>query len=150
MRDLSKFGKEQIVVARMAGASVTNTAELLGVSSRATISRTMTEYKKHGKTPSNRCNSGQTSKLNNRDRRALRRIVGRKHQAFFFTTEFKKNRKPSSNRSKSGRTSILTDRVRSTAKNIVRRKHRTIVVKVTAELNQQHINSQVSTKNCSP
>ena len=47
MRDPTEFEKWQIVGARMAGASVTKTAELLGFL-RATLSRTMTEYKKHG------------------------------------------------------------------------------------------------------
>ena len=55
----------------MAGASVTTTAELLGVS-RATVSRTTTELKKHGKTSSNRSNPG-------RDRLILQRFVGGKH-----------------------------------------------------------------------
>ena len=39
----------------------------------------MTELKKHRKTSSNRRNSGWTSKLTDRDRRALKGIVGRKH-----------------------------------------------------------------------
>ena len=39
----------------------------------------MTEFKKQGKTSSNRSNSGHISKLTNRDRRALKRIVGGKH-----------------------------------------------------------------------
>ena len=47
MRDPTEFEKWKIVGARMAGASVTKTAELLGFL-RATLSRTMTEYKKHG------------------------------------------------------------------------------------------------------
>ena len=76
MRDLTEFEKWQIVEARMTGPSVTKTTELLGFS-RATMSRTMTEFKKHRKTSSNRSNSGLTSKLSDRDRRALRRIVRR-------------------------------------------------------------------------
>ena len=63
----------------MAGASVTKTAELPGFS-RATITRTMTEFKKHGKTSSNRSNSSRTSKYSDRDRRALKFIMRRKHQ----------------------------------------------------------------------
>ena len=49
MRDLTEFEKRQIVGARMAGASVTKTTELLSFS-RATISRTIKEFNKHGKT----------------------------------------------------------------------------------------------------
>ena len=63
----------------MAGTSVTKTAELFGFS-RATISRTMTEFKMHEETSSNRSNSGRTSKLTYKDRRALKRIVGREHR----------------------------------------------------------------------
>ena len=40
----------------------------------------MTEFKNYGKTSSNKSNSGRISKLTDRDRRALKRIVGRKHQ----------------------------------------------------------------------
>ena len=58
MRDLTDFEKEQIVGAPMAGASITKTAELLGFS-RATISRTMSEFKKHGKASNNRSSSGR-------------------------------------------------------------------------------------------
>ena len=50
MRDLSDFEKGQIVGARMAGASLTKTAELL-VFSRATISRTMSELKNTSRPP---------------------------------------------------------------------------------------------------
>ena len=76
MLDLTEFEKEQIVGACKAGASVTKTAEMLGFS-KATISRTMTEFKKHEKTFNNRSNSGRTFKFTDRDRRALKRIVGR-------------------------------------------------------------------------
>ena len=48
--------------------------------SRATISRTMTEFEKHGKTSRKLSNSGRTYKLTDRDRPALRRIAGRKHK----------------------------------------------------------------------
>ena len=40
----------------------------------------MTEFKKHRKTSYNRNNFGQTFKLTDGDRRALKRIVGRKYQ----------------------------------------------------------------------
>jgi len=53
MRDLTDFEKGQIVGARMAGASITKTAELLGFS-RTTMSGTMSEFEKHGKTSNNR------------------------------------------------------------------------------------------------
>ena len=74
MRDLIEFDKGQIVGARMAGFSVTKTAELIGLW-RANISKTMTELMKHKKLSSNQINSGRTSKLTDRDRRALKRIV---------------------------------------------------------------------------
>ena len=61
MRDLTDSEKGQIVGARMAGASKTKTVELLGFS-RATISRTMSEFEKHGKTSNNRSSSGQPFK----------------------------------------------------------------------------------------
>ena len=62
MHDLTELEKGQIVGARIVGASVTKTADVLGFS-RAIISRTMTEFKKHGKTSSNRNNYGLTCKL---------------------------------------------------------------------------------------
>ena len=66
MRDLTEFEKGKNVGARMAEASVTKTVELLSFS-RATISWTMTEFKKPEKT-------------SDRDRRLLKRIAGRKHR----------------------------------------------------------------------
>ena len=74
MRNPTEFEKEPIVGARMA----TKTAELPGYS-KATISRIMTEFKKHEKTSGNRNNSGRNFKLTDNDRRALKHIVGRKH-----------------------------------------------------------------------
>ena len=72
--------RTESVKGQIVGAAVTNTAELLGFS-RATISRTMTEFKiKQGKTSSNRRNPGRTYKLTDKDRRASQRIVGRNHR----------------------------------------------------------------------
>jgi len=53
MGDLSDFQSRQIVGAGLAGASVTKTATVLGVS-RTTVSKSMTAYTNHGKTPSAR------------------------------------------------------------------------------------------------
>jgi hypothetical protein len=49
MGDLSDFKRGQIVGARLAGASVTKTASLLGVW-RATVCKVMSAYMNHGKT----------------------------------------------------------------------------------------------------
>jgi predicted transcriptional regulator len=46
---LSDFERGQIVGSHLAGASVTKTATLLGVS-RATVSKVMLAYMSHGKT----------------------------------------------------------------------------------------------------
>jgi IS30 family transposase len=51
MRDLSDFERGQIIGARLAGTSVTETATLLGVW-RATVSKVMSAYTNHGKTTS--------------------------------------------------------------------------------------------------
>jgi hypothetical protein len=48
-RDLSDFDRGQIVDARLAGASVTKSATLLGVP-RATVSKVKSAYINHGKT----------------------------------------------------------------------------------------------------
>ena len=48
MRDSTEFKNEQIVRNRIAGSSVTKTAELFGIS-RATILKTITKFKKNWK-----------------------------------------------------------------------------------------------------
>ena len=62
-----------IIGARLARASVSRTANLMGVSS--TVSRVMIDYTKLGKVPFAKQNSGRNSKLTDRDRRALKRII---------------------------------------------------------------------------
>jgi predicted transcriptional regulator len=56
MGDLSYFGRGQIILVRLAGTSVIQTATLLGVS-RATVSKVMLAYTNYGKTSVKR-NSG--------------------------------------------------------------------------------------------
>ncbi|GBN85401.1 hypothetical protein AVEN_76842-1 [Araneus ventricosus] len=68
-----------IIGARLARASMSGTANLLGVSSPP-VSRVMTAYTKLGKVSSAKHKSGQKSKLNDRDRRGLKRIVARKRK----------------------------------------------------------------------
>ena len=80
MRTLTEFEKGKLLkLVYQKPHAVTKTGELLGFL-RATISRTMSEFKKHEKAFSNRRISGRISELTDRDRRALKRIVGRKHR----------------------------------------------------------------------
>ena len=74
MADLSDFQRGQIVGARMAGASVTETARMLDVS-RGTVSKVMTAFEREGKTSSAKHRSGRKLKLSERDRRTLNGIV---------------------------------------------------------------------------
>jgi predicted transcriptional regulator len=78
MGDLPDFERRQIVGVRSAGASVTETAILLGVS-RATVSKVMLAYMNHEKTTSAKRNSGRKLTLTERDHRTLRRIVLKNH-----------------------------------------------------------------------
>ena len=74
MGDFSDFQRGQIVGARLAGASVTKMAALLGVSGAA-VSKVMMSYTNHRRTSSPRRNSGWKPKLGERDRCRLKRIV---------------------------------------------------------------------------
>jgi predicted transcriptional regulator len=78
MGDFSDFERGQIVCMRLAGASVTKTATLLGVS-RATVSKVMPAYTNHAKTISAMGDSGQKSTLTERDCHTLRRNVAKSH-----------------------------------------------------------------------
>jgi transposase len=71
--------KEEIVGARLAGASVTKTATLLGVL-RATVSKVLSAYANHRETTSAKRNSGRQSTLGERDCRTLRRVVSKNHR----------------------------------------------------------------------
>jgi IS30 family transposase len=79
MGHLSNFERGQIVGARLAGASVTKTATLLGAS-RRTVSKVMSAYTYHRKSTSAKRNSGQNSTLTEGNRRTLRRIVSKNHR----------------------------------------------------------------------
>jgi len=73
MADLSDFQSGQIVGVRLAEASVTKMATLLCVS-RAAIAKVMTAYTNHGKTASAKRNSGQKTKLSERDHCTLKSV----------------------------------------------------------------------------
>jgi transposase len=76
---LSDSERGQIFGERLAGASLTNTATLLGVS-RATVCKVMSAYTSKGKTTSAKRNNGRKSTLTERDRRISRRIVSKNHR----------------------------------------------------------------------
>jgi transposase len=79
MGDLSNFERGQIICALLAGASVTKTATLLGVS-RATVYKVMPACTNYGKTISTKGNSERKANLAERDRRTLRKIVSKNHR----------------------------------------------------------------------
>ena len=79
MADLSDLKKGQIVGARMAGGSVTKTAELCGVA-RSTVSKVIKSFEKEGKTTPLKQNSGRKQKLFARDRSTFTRIVRKDHK----------------------------------------------------------------------
>jgi transposase len=76
---LSDFQKGPIVVVRLAGGSVTQTATVLGIS-RAAVSKVMTVYTNHGRTSSAKRNSGQKPKLSERNHHTLKSIVSKSHR----------------------------------------------------------------------
>jgi transposase len=78
MGHLSDFERGQIISVHLAGASVTKTATLLGVS-RVTVSKVKSTYTNHGKTTSVKRNSGRKSTLAEIDRRTLGSIVLKMH-----------------------------------------------------------------------
>jgi len=77
MGGFSDFQRAQVVCARLAGASVTKMATLLGVS-RVVVSKVMTTYTNHGRTLS--AKSCQKPKLSERDHHTLNRIVFINHR----------------------------------------------------------------------
>ena len=62
MGDLFDFQRGQIVGARIAGATIIETAQLLEIS-RGTVSKVMTAYEKEGKTSYAKHKSGRSSSL---------------------------------------------------------------------------------------
>ena len=79
MADLSDNQRSQIVVARIAGTSVTKITELFG-EARSAILKVMTAFEKVRKTSSQKQNSGRKQKLSDRDRRTLMQIVWKNHK----------------------------------------------------------------------
>jgi transposase len=74
MEDLLDSERVRIFGARIAGASVSIIATLLGVP-RATVSKVMSAYTHRGKTSSVKGNNGRKSTLIERDRRTMGRNV---------------------------------------------------------------------------
>jgi transposase len=63
-----------MVSVRLTGASVTGTVISLAVS-RATVSEVMSAYTNHGKTKSEKRNSGRNSTLTERDHRTITELL---------------------------------------------------------------------------
>ncbi|GFU92492.1 transposable element Tc1 transposase [Trichonephila clavipes] len=78
MCDLSDVKRGMVIGARLAGASVSRTANLVGIS-RTTVPRVMTAYTNLGKVSSAKHNTGRKLKLKDPDRRVLRRILAQNH-----------------------------------------------------------------------
>ena len=78
MINVSDFKKRSNCLARMAGVSVTKTAELFGVAIN-TVSKVMKAFEKEGKASSRKQNSERKRKLSDRDYQILRRIVRKDH-----------------------------------------------------------------------
>ena len=74
MTDLSDIQRAQIVGAHMAGANVTENAQILDIS-RGTVSKEMTAFEREGKMSSAKHRSGQKLKLSERDCQTLNGIV---------------------------------------------------------------------------
>jgi transposase len=76
MLDLFDVKRAMVIGIGLAGASVSGTANLVGVS-KITGSSVMTAYTNLGKVSSAKYNSGRKSKLKDRDRQVLKWIVTR-------------------------------------------------------------------------
>jgi transposase len=74
MANLSDFHRGQMVGARMTGACVTETSRTLDVPS-GTVTKEMTTFERKGKTSTTKQRFGSKSKLSERNRRYLNRIV---------------------------------------------------------------------------
>jgi predicted transcriptional regulator len=100
MGGLSDFQREQFVGARLARASVTKTATLLGVS-KAAVPKVMTAYKNHGKTSSSKRNSGRKQTRCEGDCHTLKKIASKiivllqqkwqQNSIFILKTQFPQN-----------------------------------------------------------
>ncbi|GFT98794.1 transposable element Tcb1 transposase [Trichonephila clavipes] len=80
MSNFSDFQRGQIAGARLAGASVTETSQLLGAS-KVTVSEVVTACTQREKTSSTKQNSGRKQKLSEKDRRVLKRFEMSKKRA---------------------------------------------------------------------